>query len=594
MTVNQLADFYTQRKLRFESSLDSVNKKINLISNGRIAIALLVILFFYLGYSNPTLFFIVPALVVIFLFLVQQHSKFFAEKVHLENLVKINANEIGLLKGNAGTQSAGTEFIDPLHPYSHDLDLFGEGSLFQYANRCNTLGGRKKFAAGLTTSLSTAEEILSQQQAIQELTPLTDFQQHLQAGGMEIPELPSDRAQLQQWAKQPSFLFGKKFYRYVLTVIPVLTVGSILTAFFIPEANIFAVGLALFQWAFLGFHIKKVNAFHNYISRKKNVLEKYAGLLAHLEKGEFKSSRLQRLRQDAQEAGTSVKELSSLVNALDARMNFMMNLLVNSVLLYDLQCIYRLEKWKEKHGNKLERWLETVTEAEVVCSWATFAYNHPEFTFAQIDNTFTLSAQALGHPMIRENCVTNDVLIGKDQRIQIITGANMAGKSTFLRSIGVNLILALAGAPVCAKNFQCSLIHLRTGMRAADSLKDHQSYFYAELNRLKSIMDELQRGRPLLILLDEILKGTNSTDKLSGSIALVKQLLPHPCLALIATHDLALGELEKSHPEAIRNFCFEATIENDQLSFDYKLKSGLAQKMNATFLMKKMGIIPGS
>ena len=168
----------------------------------------------------------------------------------------------------------------------------------------------------------------------------------------------------------------------------------------------------------------------------------------------------------------------------------------------------------------------------------------------------------------------------------------MAGKSTFLRTVGVNMVLALAGAPVFAKSFSCPVISLRSGMRTADSLKDHQSYFYAELDRLKAIMDELRKDRPLLILLDEILKGTNSTDKQSGSIALVKQLIPHPCLALIATHDIVLGELESQFPKHIRNYFFEANIENDQLSFDYKLKAGIAQKMNATFLMKKMGIIP--
>jgi DNA mismatch repair ATPase MutS len=168
----------------------------------------------------------------------------------------------------------------------------------------------------------------------------------------------------------------------------------------------------------------------------------------------------------------------------------------------------------------------------------------------------------------------------------------MAGKSTFLRTLGVNVVLALNGAPVCADKFDCPVIDIRSGMRTADSLKDHQSYFYAELNRLKSIVDELKEGKSLLILLDEILKGTNSTDKQAGSIALVKQLVDQKSLVIIATHDLALGDLEKTYPEKIRNFCFEPSIENDQLFFDYKLKSGLAQKMNATFLMKKMGIIP--
>lgn len=592
MAHNPLLDFYSERRTAFDQTLLSIREKINRISNFRILLALLIILFIYLGFSSTVYFWGMLFLLVFFLFLVRIHSKAFDEKMHLENLVRINDNEIELLRGNFSSQHSGVEFSDPHHPYAHDLDLFGEGSLFQFTNRCNTLGGRKKFSACLTTPLLSPAEIVSQQEAIQELTPLVDFRQHFQAGGMEIKELPSDRMQLTQWSKQLPFLYGKKIYKLVLMVIPTITVGFVVAAFFVSGLNSIAISLALFQWAFLGFHLKKVNAFHEYISRKKNVLAKYGNLLLFLDKNSFTSGKLQELRNNAHEAGTSIKKLSSLVNALDARLNFMMNLLVNSLLMYDLQCVYRLEKWKATHAGQLEQWLNTITETEVLCSWGTFAYNNPAFTYAKISKDLSLSAEGMGHPLIQQDCVVNDVLIGNQQRIQIITGANMAGKSTFLRSIGVNLVLALAGAPVFAKNFNCPIIHLRTGMRTADSLKDHQSYFYAELNRLKSIMEELQQDRPLLILLDEILKGTNSTDKLSGSIQLVTQLLPHPCLALIATHDLALGELEVSYPQAIRNFCFEATIENDQLSFDYKLKKGLAQKMNATFLMKKMGIIP--
>jgi DNA mismatch repair ATPase MutS len=239
--------------------------------------------------------------------------------------------------------------------------------------------------------------------------------------------------------------------------------------------------------------------------------------------------------------------------------------------------------------------MNTVSETDVLCSFGTFTINHPNFTFPSIASGQKIIATALAHPLIsEEEVITNDVTIGSPQSVMIITGANMAGKSTFLRTLGVNVVLALNGAPVCASSFACPIIHLRSGMRTADSLQDHQSYFYAELHRLKTIMDELQSGKPLLILLDEILKGTNSTDKQAGSIALVKQLIKHNCLALIATHDLALGELEKEFPQIIKNYCFEPTIENDQLTFDYKLKDGIATKMNATFLMRKMGIIPSN
>ena len=249
MTADQLHEVYAQRKSTFEQSLKSVKKKINLISNIRIGIALLIILLVYLGYSQPGLFYAIPVLIIVFLILVQHHGKAFDEKVHLENLVKINQNEVSILKGDFKNQHAGLEFFDASHPYAHDLDLFGDGSLFQYTNRCNTLGGRKKFSDDLLSPISSREKIVSRQQSLQELTSLIDFRQHVQAGGMEIEELPTDRAQLAHWAKQPAFLFGKKFYELILWIVPTLTIGFAIGAFFIADLKLVAVALSLFQWA---------------------------------------------------------------------------------------------------------------------------------------------------------------------------------------------------------------------------------------------------------------------------------------------------------------------------------------------------------
>jgi DNA mismatch repair ATPase MutS len=593
MEQTNKSSLYEGREIRFSSELKKISEQIVTISIIRVAIAVAFFVVIYFSITTRPLIYTLPVLIILFAIFVKRHSKAYAEKIRLQNLVKINEQERAALKGDYDTLPTGSEFTDIHHPFAHDLDLFGEGSLFQYSNRSNTRDGKKKFAESLTSPLPDAKAILSQQTSIRELAPNVNFRQDIQAGGMEIQETAKDREQLREWLAHPAFVYGKRILPYLLIVIPTLTVASIALAFFYDLAQLFAILLVLVQWTMLGLYGKRVSAFHEYISRKKNILEKYAQLLHILSKESFQSPQLQRLAHDAKEADKEVKALASLVNSLDARLNFLTAAIVNSVLLYDLQCVYRLEKWKAVHASQLNLWLDTIAETEVLCSWGAFAFNNPDFSYATIHHDLKLSAKSLGHPLImRAERITNDVFIGVDQRIQIITGANMAGKSTFLRSIGVNLILALAGAPVCASSFECSMIHLRTGMRAADSLKDHQSYFYAELNRLKSIMDELQKDKPLLVLLDEILKGTNSNDKLSGSLAMVKQLLPHPCLALIATHDLALGELAQKHPDAIKNFCFEANIEDDQLHFDYQLKSGLAQKMNATFLMKKMGIIP--
>jgi hypothetical protein len=511
----------------------------------------------------------------------------------LENLVAINARELNALRGDFAGFYAGTAYIDPSHAYSHDLDIFGEGSFFQAINRCNTIQGKKDFAHGLSFPLGNKKELLEHQEAIKELSIKTDFRQHIAAAGHETEEQEGDHTELLAWLKQDAFIYNKKVFRYLLVIVPIITTIAVVGAYFNPWIKACAVLLTLFQWALLGIYIKRVNAFHESIGRKRSILEKYARVLYFLQPEKFSSAILSKLVADAQQADQKLKELATLVGSFNARSNSLMSFFVNSVLMYDLQYVYRLERWKVENEKSLRQWLDAISKIEVLSTWATYAFNHSQFIYADINDQLTLKASNLGHPLISpDECVTNDVKAGEDGAILIITGANMAGKSTFLRTIGINVVIALNGAPVFATEFVCPLIVLRTGMRTADSLKDHQSYFYAELNRLKSIVDQLRNNVPLLILLDEILKGTNSTDKQAGSIALVKQLIPHSCLALIATHDLALGELETEFPRHVKNYHFEPNIENDQLSFDYKLKRGIAEKMNATFLMKKMGIIP--
>lgn len=593
MTKKELVSFYKNRKAEFSSQLQAISKKINLISNARIFVALLIIVSVYFGFSDTQILYGTILLVTIFAWLVKAHSKLFDQKSHLENLVRVNQSETKGLEGDYSDFATGALFINPHHPYTYDLDIYGEGSVFQVINRSNTLSGIKKFAYRLANPFSSKEEIIRQQEAIQDLTDKIDFRQHFQAAGLEIAEQPRDREQIMDWIAQPNIIYGKWIYKIILIVIPVITVALVIGWIYSSAFRPFAILLTAFQWTFLGFHFKRINQFHDYISRKKNILQKYGHLLERIQNEKFSSSLMSSVSERSRQAGSKVNSLASLVSAFDARLNSMTSIVVNSLLLYDLQCVYRLEKWKTENAANLVSWLETVSDTEVLCSFANFAFNHKHFNYASISDELVISARSLGHPLIQpEECVPNDFDLGKNPSIVIITGANMAGKSTFLRSLGVNLVLALNGAPIFAKDFKCPIINLRTGMRTADSLKDHQSYFYAELDRLKGIMDDLRKDIPLLILLDEILKGTNSTDKQTGSIALVKQLLPHPCLAVIATHDLALGELENEFPQQIKNYCFEANIENDQLSFDYRLKPGIAQKMNATFLMKKMGIIP--
>lgn len=592
MSAIEPALLYSQRVSHFTSLLENKKISINRVSTARLGMALVILLFIYFSFQNS--FYLLPLFmtVAIFVVLVRWHSRLFYDKEHLEHLVEINRNEIASLKGDFGANLKGAEFLNTHHPYASDLDILGDGSVFQYLNRAQTSSGKELLAQRLLSPLSDTEQIVQTQQAIRELSVKLEFNQHIQATGMHVEDTKNDREQLRAWGKLPFIFYPRKRFRILLLLLPILTISAVMLAFISPLVKPVAILLVLAQWTITGFYLKRVSAFHDYVSRKKEVLGHYARMLKSINEQKFESKITLALQSSARQAEAKVSSLASLMSALDARLNIMTSLVVNALILYDLQCVYRLEKWKLENAANLENWLEAISSMEVLCSFAAYAFNNNAYCFASLTDKQVIHAIDLAHPLMgREERIANSITLGSPHSVFIVTGANMAGKSTFLRTLGVNLVLALNGAPVCASEFRCPIIELRTGMRTTDSLKDHQSYFYAELKRLKSIVEELESGKKLLILLDEILKGTNSTDKLTGSVALVKKLREHSCLSVIATHDLALGDMENEFPDQVINYHFEPTIENDQLSFDYKIKRGIAEKMNATFLMRKMGII---
>jgi len=267
--------------------------------------------------------------------------------------------------------------------------------------------------------------------------------------------------------------------------------------------------------------------------------------------------------------------------------------LLNGFVLWDLIVCVKLQKWYKIYGGELNQWLDVLHEIEAMNSLATFAYNHQKFVFPMVDGSVTFSAKALGHPLIPEKeRVNNDFKIVDKQQICVVTGANMAGKSTFLRTVGVALVLGGNGCVVAAKEFSYKPMPFVTNMRAIDNLLKHESYFFAELSRLQMILNRLKENGELFFILDEILKGTNSLDKYQGSMALIKQLLKYNGFGLVATHDLELGQLEEQTSKQVFNNCFEVRFNNEGLSFDYKLRTGVTESHNATYLMEKMGLIP--
>jgi DNA mismatch repair ATPase MutS len=284
--------------------------------------------------------------------------------------------------------------------------------------------------------------------------------------------------------------------------------------------------------------------------------------------------------------------LQQILARFDVRLNMLAFFILNTFCLWDLWQIIALNEWKKANKPSVANWFNTIAQLEIAGSFGTLSFNNDDWCFPEIANEhFTLSGNAIGHPLIlKQQSVTNHFSISGTARIDLITGSNMAGKSTFLRSLGVNIILAYAGSCVCAKTFTVSVAELMSSMRIEDNLAENTSTFYAELKKIKSIIDAVNEERKLFILLDEILRGTNSLDRHTGSKALIQQLIKHNAVGIIATHDIELSKLENDFPSSIKNYHFDVQVDCEKLFFDYKLKQGICSSMNASILMKQIGI----
>jgi hypothetical protein len=586
-------EFYHQRADQYQSQVTEVEKIISNYAWSRVGLVGLAAVVIYFAFSNSLFFYILPVIVVLFFFLVKRQEKKEGEKKILENLSKINSEEAKAIRFESTDFPNGQRFADPHHPFGYDLDLFGSGSLYQYLNRSATQLGEEKLATDLSHLTFDKKTIVERQEAVRDLGPKVDFRQQAWAVGKQINDFKLDRNPLEQWLTEKPFIYKKKIYAVLKWVLPAITLSLVFGGYFGPVPFVVVLGMMAVQMTIAGFHSANVLRIQKILAEGRSIMGNYSRLFELLHNENFSSSLMQRHHALAEEAGKEVRKFSALVNALESRMNQIAMIFGNALFLYDFHTISNLEEWREKNGSKLPKWLSSLAEWDALLSLANLHYNFPLYAFGEITEELIVEGKEVGHPLIPSSaCVTNNFSLGNPQGIMLITGANMAGKSTFLRTVGVNFILALVGSPVCASKWKTPIIALRSGMRTSDSLQDHQSYFYAELHRLHAIMEELRSGKRMLILLDEILKGTNSTDKQLGSRELLKQLKDQNALVLLATHDIALGDLQQQFPNQIINKCFEGKIEENVLSFDYKLNPGVAQKANATFLMRQMGIIP--
>ncbi|SEL11148.1 MutS-related protein [Olivibacter domesticus] len=584
--ANRIGDF-SEKEAHFK-------KRGKLFSSLRLVLGIFIVAGTWMAMTYLSTFWLSIALIstASFLVIVIADAKANKQRLHFYRLKTINEQEKSSLRGEYSSLPSGSIYVDTNHPFSYDLDVFGANSLFQNMNRTCTFSGERFLVESLKCTNVNVAKILERQHAVSELTCLVDFRQHFMAIGLENREDSEDISQLTAWLESPKNTLNRPIIRFFSFLLPTVTLSILIFAIVGMISYVGLIVSVLINLVFIQLFNSPINRAHAIISRKHNLLKKYAQLLQHLNTQTFSNQRLITLLKNSENAHTEINRLSRIMSFFDQRLNDLVAVVLNGVFLSDIHCIVALYRWKKKHKKQMPEWLDSIFTFDELNSLANFAFNNPSYSYPKFSASIFIEAENLGHPLIKNHpCVSNNFGSLREEKVVILTGANMSGKSTFLRTIGVNLILAYCGAPVFATKFTCSNAVIYTSMRVTDSLDQDTSYFYAELKRLSQIMDNLRKGRKMLILLDEILKGTNSADKLHGSIGLIEEFLAHECLCVIATHDLALGALENSYPKDVSNYCFESRLESDKLSFDYKIIRGIAQNKNATFLMQKAGLI---
>jgi DNA mismatch repair ATPase MutS len=531
-----------------------------------------------------------------FLFVVKLDLSLVSKLKILENRFALNKEELRYLKHDFNNQYSGVEY-KILNPHLvDDFDIFGKGSLFQYLNRCFTKLGKDKLAKDLCRSELDREIIKKKQEAIGELSEKIDFVQDFQAHAMLISETGNELVNLQAWLNEPvSKLKFLKVASVVCPLISCLWIGAVVFGFLTFNSLLLPI---LVNMLVVGSNMKLINAAHARVGRLSSVLQKYTALIKFLEEADFKALYLLNLKKQVTnenvKASFVLRSLSRLLNSFDLRFNWMVSITLNALFLFDIQILFQLNRWKGKYKQFIPNWFSVLSEVEPLMSFAVFAFNNkPHVSYSDIlDSDFKFKAQDMGHPLLSPSVrVNNSVDFGGTPCVNIITGANMAGKSTFLRTLATNLMLSMNGAPACAKSFAFTPCEIMSSIKIQDSLSNNESYFYAELLRIKEVIDHVRNQPKTLVILDEILRGTNTKDKQLGSLGLLEKLISLNAVVMIATHDLVIGELENKYPYHVNNKCFEVELEDDQLVFDYKLKNGISQKLNASFLMKKMEIM---
>ncbi len=589
------SEFYTAHLEQNLATQKVLTKKSNLFSTVRVLVFivfLVAIVYEVNAREMQTSLLLALFLVGILVVFVNMHNKLKQRLSLISNLVDLSMLELDKLKGVYKNIEDGIEFANDHHPYSSDLDFFGQKSIFQFINQTTSFLGRQKLAIWLL-NVSEKSEILKRQAAAKELSKNQEWCLEYRAEGTGEHINEKEFSSFKSWLHEKPVLLGKGYLKVAIIIIPLLVILTSAGAFMFDYTLWANLPFLLVSGILLGKQHKYALQTVNSTSKALATLRVLAKQLALIEESKFDSNYLTELKEAValgQVAGVEIEKLHALLDNLQAR-NGMMHVFINFPFMLDIRWLLKLEEWRSQNATHVEQWFESLATTECLVSLSGLYFNHPSWiTPSFSDSDYYFKANNLIHPMLGAEGISNNFSFDGKGNTSLITGPNMAGKSTFLRTVATSFVLAQIGAPVRAKAFTLNpSVQVFTAMRVKDNLSESVSSFYAELERIKQLIEKVKAGEQCLYFLDEILKGTNSADRHKGAEALIRQLHTLEATGFISTHDLELGELAAKE-NFVQNYSFESEIREGEITFDYTIKEGICSSFNACELMRQMGI----
>ncbi|WP_338626828.1 DNA mismatch repair protein MutS [Clostridium baratii] len=593
--------YYKNNIEKSKNEISNMESNITKVGWSRLVIVIIMIALGYFLYSKNSLIPLILSevlLIAAFIVVATYHNKLISKKEKVERFLEINEKGVKRINGEfKGIEDDGSEYINDSHPFSSDIDIFGKSSLFQLINDTLTKGGREKLVKSLSLEkIPSKEEIQNKQKGIEELGKKIEWRQELLVRGKsklkskkrEVNELEA----LLKWSNSSSKKRGsKKIIAYIFIALTFASIVSAILKFITPS---YVLLFLMVNFVVIKLLTKDYKEDLLLISDIKGTVKSYSEILRMIEDEEFDSEYLKDIKKklNNSEGISCSEEMRKLSNLLDWVGDSSSNayyLILNILIFSDVFIMENLEEWKKKNSKELENWIDVMSEIDSLVSISNLYFDFEDWNFPSISDKKEIRGKKIGHPLIGERAVRNDYSLSDGKLVTLITGSNMSGKSTFLRTIGLNLLLAYIGAPVYSEEFTCGIFNIYTCMRTKDNLEESISSFYAEILRIKILIEATKRGEDVFFLLDEIFKGTNSVDRHTGATELINQLIDGGAMGLVSTHDLELCDLEE-HDSRIENYNFREYYENNKIKFDYKLRKGKSETQNAIHLMKLAGI----